>query len=280
VGVLLLAIAEETIMLRFENVYKRFPDGTEALRNISLHVPKGQFCVLLGPSGAGKSTLLRMLNGLSSPTEGSVHLAGEQITERSVQRLRKRVATVHQQFNLTPRMSVALNVLSGALPQVAHWRAAIGLFPPELREKACRLLDEVGLTPEHVNRRVSELSGGQQQRVGIARAFMMDPAVLLADEPVASLDPRISRGILELLHRQSRNHDTTVLCSLHQPELAREFGDRIIAVNQGRLVFDGTPEQLTDKVCEELYHGALNREQDLPEAALPVCETELELAAA
>lgn len=267
-------------MLRFENVYKRFPDGTEALRNISLHVPKGQFCVLLGPSGAGKSTLLRMLNGLSSPTEGSVHLAGEQITERSVQRLRKRVATVHQQFNLTPRMSVALNVLSGALPQVAHWRAAIGLFPPELREKACRLLDEVGLTPEHVSRRVSELSGGQQQRVGIARAFMMDPAVLLADEPVASLDPRISRGILELLHRQSRNHDTTVLCSLHQPELAREFGDRIIAVNQGRLVFDGTPAQLTDKVCEELYHGALNREHELPETALPVCEPELELAAA
>lgn len=267
-------------MLRFENVYKRFPDGTEALRNISLHVPKGQFCVLLGPSGAGKSTLLRMLNGLSQPTEGSIYLGGELVSERTIQRLRKKVATVHQQFNLTPRMSVALNVLSGALPQVAHWRAAIGLFPEELREKACRLLDEVGLTPEHVSRRVSELSGGQQQRVGIARAFMMDPAVLLADEPVASLDPRISRGILELLHRQSRNHHTTVLCSLHQPELAREFGDRIIAVNQGRLVFDGTPEQLTDKVCEELYHGALNREHDIPEAALPECEPELELAAA
>ncbi|MBA3023403.1 MAG: phosphonate ABC transporter ATP-binding protein [Sideroxydans sp.] len=267
-------------MLRFDSVYKRFPDGTEAIRNISLHVPKGQFCVVLGPSGAGKSTLLRMLNGLSQPTEGSVHLAGEQITERSVQRLRKRVATVHQQFNLTPRMSVALNVLSGALPQVAHWRAAIGLFPPELRQKACRLLDEVGLTPEHVNRRVSELSGGQQQRVGIARAFMMDPAVLLADEPVASLDPRISRGILELLHRQSRNHDTTVLCSLHQPELAREFGDRIIAVNQGRLVFDGTPEQLTDQVCEDLYHGALAHKHDVPEVDEAECEPELELAAA
>lgn len=267
-------------MLRFDSVYKRFPDGTEALRNISVHVPKGQFCVVLGPSGAGKSTLLRMLNGLSQPTEGSVYLSGELVSEQSVQRLRKKVATVHQQFNLTPRMSVALNVLSGALPQVAHWRAAIGLFPPSLREKACHLLDEVGLTPEHMSRRVSELSGGQQQRVGIARAFMMDPAVLLADEPVASLDPRISRGILGLLHRQSRNHDTTVLCSLHQPELAREFGDRIIAVNQGRLVFDGTPEQLTDKVCEDLYHGALDREHGISETALPACEPELELAAA
>ncbi len=267
-------------MLRFDSVYKRFPDGTEAIRNISLQVPRGQFCVVLGPSGAGKSTLLRMLNGLSKPSEGSVYLGGELICDQSVQRLRKKVATVHQQFNLTPRMSVALNVLSGALPQVPHWRAGLGLFPASLREKACQLLDEVGLTPEHVSRRVSELSGGQQQRVGIARAFMMDPAVLLADEPVASLDPRISRGILELLHRQSRNHNTTVLCSLHQPDLAREFGDRIIAVNQGRLVFDGKPEQLTDKVCEELYHGALNHDHNKPVVAVPEFEPELEMAAA
>ncbi|MDD2702252.1 MAG: phosphonate ABC transporter ATP-binding protein [Sideroxydans sp.] len=265
-------------MLRFENVQKRFPDGTEAIRNITLHVPQGQFCVVLGPSGAGKSTLLRMLNGLSRPTQGSVYLGNELISDQSVQQLRKKVATVHQQFNLTPRMSVALNVLSGALPQVSHWRAALCLFPAELRAKACRLLDEVGLTPEHLNRRVSELSGGQQQRVGIARAFMMDPAVLLADEPVASLDPRISRGILELLHRQSRNHNTTVLCSLHQPDLARAFGDRIIAVNQGRLVFDGTPDQLTDTVCEALYHGALNRGHDTSAALSAACEPELAVA--
>ncbi len=267
-------------MLKFENVTKRFPDGTEAIRNISLQVPKGQFCVVLGPSGAGKSTLLRMLNGLSSPTEGQVMLEGEQITCKSVSRLRRKVATVHQQFNLTSRMSVALNVLSGALPEVAHWRAGLGWFPAALREKACRLLDEVGLTPEHLPRRVSELSGGQQQRVGIARAFMMDPAVLLADEPVASLDPRISRGILQLLHRQSRNHGTTVLCSLHQPELAREFGDRIVAVSQGRLVFDGTPEQLTDSVCEDLYHGTLNRHHEEPKAAVSVSTPALEMAVA
>jgi phosphonate transport system ATP-binding protein len=267
-------------MLKFDNVSKRFPDGTEAIRNISLHVPRGQFCVVLGPSGAGKSTLLRMLNGLARPTEGKVYLGDELVCEKSLPRLRRKVATVHQQFNLTPRMSVALNVLSGALPQVAHWRAGVGLFPASLREKACRLLDEVGLTPEHLPRRVAELSGGQQQRVGIARAFMMDPAILLADEPVASLDPRISRGILQLLHRQSRNHGTTVLCSLHQPELAREFGDRIVAVNQGRLVFDGTPDQLTDKVCEELYHGTLNRHQEEVATTIPVSEPELELAAA
>lgn len=256
-------------MLIFDRVTKRFPDGTEAIRNISLSVPRGQFCVVLGPSGAGKSTLLRMLNGLAHPSEGAVRLDGEALTARSLPRLRRRVATVHQQFNLTPRMSVALNVLSGALPQVPHWRAGLAWFPAPLREKACRLLAEVGLTPEHLSRRVSELSGGQQQRVGIARAFMMDPAVLLADEPVASLDPRISRDILELLRRQSRSHGTTVLCSLHQPELAREFGDRIVAVRRGSLVFDGTPERFTDAVCENLYHGALERHEEGAAASCP-----------
>lgn len=254
-------------MLTFDRVTKRFPDGTEAIRSVSLHVPKGQFCVVVGPSGAGKSTLLRMVNGLCMPCEGDVWLDGERITPKSLPRSRRKVAMVHQQFNLTPRMSVAMNVLSGALPQVALWRAASGWFPAHLREKACRLLDEVGLGPEHLKRRVSDLSGGQQQRVGIARAFMMDPLVLLADEPVASLDPRISHGILELLHRQSRNHGTTVLCSLHQPELAREFGDRIVGISEGSLVFDGTPEQFTDSVCEWLYHGALDRLE--PDASAP-----------
>lgn len=267
-------------MLKFNNVTKRFPDGTEAIRNISLQVPRGQFCVVLGPSGAGKSTLLRMLNGLARPTEGDVFLGDEMISDKSLPQLRRKVATVHQQFNLTPRMSVAYNVLSGALPQVSHLRAGLGWFPVALRDKACRLMDEVGLTPEHLPRRVSDLSGGQQQRVGIARAFMMDPAVLLADEPVASLDPRISRGILQLLHRQSRTHGTTVLCSLHQPELAREFGDRIVAVSQGRLVFDGTPAQLTDSVCEDLYHGTLNGHHEEPKTAVSVSVPALEMAVA
>ncbi len=267
-------------MLRFDNVTKRYPDGTEAIRDFSLHVPRGQFCVLLGPSGAGKSTLLRLLNGLTRPSAGEVALAGETLTDRTLPRLRRKVATVHQQFNLTPRLSVALNVLAGALPQVPWWRAALAWFPAPLRAKACHLLAEVGLTPEHLPRRVSELSGGQQQRVGIARAFMMDPAVLLVDEPVASLDPRIARGILQLLRRQSRAHGATVLCSLHQPELAREFGDRIVAVSHGRLVFDGAPHEFTDPVCENLYHGALARPAHEDAAAAPVLTPALEGVAA
>jgi phosphonate transport system ATP-binding protein len=267
-------------MLKFENVTKRYPDGTEAIRNVSLHVPRGQFCVLLGPSGAGKSTLLRMANGLTRVTEGQVLLEGESLTDKTLPRLRRKVATVHQQFNLTPRMSVALNVLSGALTQVDFLRAGLGWFPAKLRAKACHLLAEVGLTPEHLPRRVSALSGGQQQRVGIARAFMMDPAVLLVDEPVASLDPRIARGILQLLRRQSRAHGATVLCSLHQPELAREFGDRIVAVSHGRLAFDGAPETFTETVCDNLYHGALAHHEHDKAATPPTLTPALEAVSA
>jgi phosphonate transport system ATP-binding protein len=249
-------------MLKLEQVSKRFPDGTVALDRVSLDIPRGQFCVLLGPSGSGKSTLLRLINGLVEPTEGERWVNGEKVEPHTLARLRRQVATVHQQFNLTLRMSVSLNVLAGALPATPHWRALLSWFPDELRAKACRLMHEVGLTPEHLHRRAATLSGGQQQRVGIARAFMLDPLVLLADEPVASLDPKTSRDILKLLRHAARQHGTTVLCSLHQPEFAREFADRIVALNKGQLVFDGAPEAFTDAVCEDLYHGALNTAHD------------------
>lgn len=245
-------------MLKFDNVSKRFPDGTVALRQVSLAIPRGQFCVLLGPSGSGKTTLLRMINGLARPTEGSVSLDGETIADGNLSRLRRKVATVHQQFNLTPRLSVSLNVLAGALPTIPHWRALVAWFPNDLRAKACQLLAGVGLTAQHLHRRASTLSGGQQQRVGIARAFMLDPLVLLADEPVASLDPKTARDVLALLSSAAREHGTTVLCTLHQPELAREFGDRIVAISKGQTVFDGPPARFTDRVCEDLYHGALH----------------------
>jgi len=160
---------------------------------------------------------------------------------------------IHQQFNLVTRASVAANVLSGALPVVATWRAILQWYPKRYRDKACRLLEEVGLEPQHLQRRVSDLSGGQQQRVGIARAFMLDPVLLLADEPVANLDPRTSREILELLRRQSYQHRTTVLCSLHQVDLAREFADRIIALREGQIVYDGIPADLTDSTLEGVY---------------------------
>lgn len=243
-------------MICFDGIAKTWDDGTQALADVCLSVPRGQFCVVLGPSGAGKSTLLRVVNGLVKPSRGTITIDGTVLTAATEKALRKRVAMIHQHFNLSPRMSVAGNVLAGLLPVVSTARALLGWFRPEHRAKACALLERVGLLPTHLHRRVQELSGGEQQRVGVARAFMLDPEVVLADEPVASLDPKISRDILTLIRDAARERNTTVLCSLHQVELAREFGDRIVGMRQGRVVFDGTPDEFTDARMAELYQGA------------------------
>ncbi|WP_291831564.1 phosphonate ABC transporter ATP-binding protein [Marinobacter sp.] len=243
-------------MVQLNGIGKTWPDGTRALNTVDLEVPEGQFCVILGPSGAGKSTLLRAVNGLMQPTEGKVNVDGIELTPGTEKALRKKVAMIHQHFNLATRASVAANVLSGALPDVSLARALCGWFHPEQRAKACHYLERVGLKPDHLRRRAGELSGGQQQRVGIARAFMLDPKVVLADEPVASLDPKISRDILALLRDAARDLNATVICSLHQVDLAREFGDRIVGMRDGEVVFDGTPDEFDEQRLNRLYHNA------------------------
>ena len=170
--------------LIFQAVEKRYAGGAVALDGVSFAVPKGQFCVILGPSGAGKSTLLRCVNGLVQPTAGQVLIDGTPVDRRSLPRLRPAIGMIHQSFNLVGRSSVAANVVAGALPRVPTWRALGGFYPERFGRKACDLIADVGLSKTHLKRRVSDLSGGQQQRVGIARAFMLDPAVILADDPV------------------------------------------------------------------------------------------------
>jgi phosphonate transport system ATP-binding protein len=243
-------------MIRFDSLGKSWSDNTSALADVTLEVPRGQFCVVLGPSGAGKSTLLRAVNGLIKPTQGRVFIDGIELTAATEKQLRRRVAMVHQHFNLSPRMSVAGNVLSGLLPAVPAPRALLAWFKPEHRRKACAMLERVGLAPEHLKRRAGDLSGGQQQRVGVARAFMLDPEVVLADEPVASLDPKISRDILGLIRDAARERNATVVCTLHQVDLAREFADRIVGMRDGRVVFDGTPDAFTHDRMAKLYQGA------------------------
>lgn len=247
------AATPETPAIEFRGLGVQFADGTHALRDVHLSVPRGQFCVVLGPSGAGKSTLLRTVNGLVPSTHGHVAIDGTELTPRTLRSLRPRMAMIHQQFNLVTRATVGANVLSGAAPVVPTWRVLAQWYPKRFRDKACELLADVGLEPKHLRKRVSTLSGGQQQRVGIARAFMLDPIVMLADEPVASLDPRISRETLELLKRESHHKQATVLCSLHQIDLAREFGDRIVALRQGAVAFDGPPAAFTDSVIDRVY---------------------------
>jgi phosphonate transport system ATP-binding protein len=160
---------------------------------------------------------------------------------------------IHQHFNLVPRASVAENVVSGALPAVSTLQAITGLFPAAHRRRACELVAAVGLGQDQLRKRVEALSGGQQQRVGIARAFMLAPRVILADEPVASLDPQTSKVILGLLRGQARENGATVVCSLHQVDLARAFADRVIALRGGELVFDGSPQALTAAALRDIY---------------------------
>lgn len=231
----------------------RFTDGTHAVDNVSLTIPAGQFCVLLGPSGAGKSTLLRIINGLCEPMSGRVTIAGEQRWPRTRMRGRYKVATIHQGVDLVDRLTVLDNVLTGALAELSTASALLGLFGTKRKRRACELLHRVGLSEVHLYRRASDLSGGQQQRVGVARALMSEPALVLADEPVASLDPRTSREILMLLRQVARELGVTVLCSLHDIELARQFADRIIGMRAGHIAFDCEPRALDDARLDGLY---------------------------
>jgi phosphonate transport system ATP-binding protein len=242
----------------FHNTGVRHPDGTHALDNVTLSIPPGQFCVLLGASGAGKSTLLQTVVGLTRTTTGEVQVNGVKVEPRSLRLLRSRMGVIHQNFGLSPRASVATNLIAGAASAMPLWRALTGYYPRADRDAACRLLQAVGLDETHLTRRAEQLSGGQQQRVGIARAFMRDPAVILADEPVASLDPRTAHDILALLHAQARERGATVLCSLHQLELARRFADRIVALRAGRVMFDGTPAELSPAHTASIYQQVLD----------------------
>lgn len=246
-------ITEGGAHLAFDKVSKRFADGTLALDAVTFSVRRGAFCVLLGPSGSGKSTLLRTVNGLTTPSQGQIRIDGEPITARSLPGIRRRVSMIHQHFGLVDRASVAENMIGGALAQIPTWRALTGLYPDLYKHRACELLAAVGLEPEHLARPAGALSGGQRQRVGIARALMLDPEIIIADEPVASLDPKVSQDILELLRSAAQARGVTVLCSLHQVDLALAFADQIVALRRGRIIHDGPPEALSPPAIARFY---------------------------
>ena len=231
-------------MLSVQEVNKSFGHGKErvdAVRGASLIVEPGEFCVLLGHSGAGKSTLLKLINGQLIPDSGTVTVGGMKLGPKTRRQIQHSIGMVHQQFDLVKRLSVLDNVLLGLLPWVPWHRALLRSWTRQERAMACRWLERVGLEPIHALRQAGKLSGGQQQRVAIARAFIRDPKLVLADEPVASLDPKTGRAVLELLREAARERGAAVLCSLHQPDFAREFGDRIVSMDAGQVEYDGPP---------------------------------------
>jgi phosphonate transport system ATP-binding protein len=230
--------------------------STPALRDIDLHVPRGEFCVVLGPSGAGKSTLLRCINRLTEPTAGDIRIGGKRVTgePRQLRETRRHLGMIFQDHNLVPRLSVLKNVLTGRLASMPVLPSLLQWFPETDIDIALRCLARVDLADKAYSR-ADRLSGGQQQRVGIARALAQQPGAILADEPVASLDPKTARIVLGDLRRAAHELGIAVLCNLHQVEYATEFADRIIGVSSGRVVFEGAPGTLDDPALERIYPG-------------------------
>ncbi|MGA7270946.1 MAG: phosphonate ABC transporter ATP-binding protein [Acidimicrobiia bacterium] len=242
-------------MLQVEHLTKVYEGGTVALEDVSFEVPDGEFLAVIGLSGSGKSTLLRCINRLIEPTEGRILWNGLDVTQANqeeLRRIRRKIGMVFQHFNLVRRSKVLTNVLQGSLGYVSPARSIINRFPREQIARAHRQLARVGLE-EKAGQRADALSGGQQQRVGVARALMQDPEMILADEPVASLDPVLAHSIMQYLEQINAEEGITILCSLHFLDLVHRYADRAIALKEGHLVFEGPPVEIDDVRFKDIY---------------------------
>jgi len=245
-------------MLEVKNLTKIYDDGTVALRNVSFTVHDGEFLIIIGLSGSGKSTLLRCINRLIQPTEGQIVWDGMDVTAADASELRKirrQIGMIFQHFNLVRRSKVITNVIAGRLGYVSQWSSLLHRFPKEDRQKALAALERLGIA-DQAQKRADELSGGQQQRVGIARALMQDPKIILADEPVASLDPVLAHSILGHLEMLNKEEGISILCSLHYLDLVQQYASRVIGLRAGEIVYRGTQQEIramTDEEFKDIY---------------------------
>ena len=242
-------------MLKLKKLTKVYKTGDKALSDVDLEVAKGQVIALIGPSGAGKSTLIRCINRLVSPTSGTATLDGVVLTSlgsAGLRRERRRRGMICQEYALVERLKVMENVLSGRLGYVGFWRSFLRKFPQADVDEAYRLLDRVGLL-HMADKRADTLSGGQRQRVGICRALIQNPALLLVDEPTASLDPKTSREIMRLIIEMCRERGLAAIINIHDVNLAKMFVQRVVALNMGEIIFDGGPTELTPDVLTRIY---------------------------
>lgn len=251
-------------MIEFKNVSLTYPNGHQGLKNVNLKINDGEFIVVVGLSGAGKSTLIRSINQLVKPTEGELIIDNKNIlayNDRQLKDVRKKIGMIFQNYNLVKRMSVLRNVLTGSLSRTNTLKSMLGLFAKEDVELAMKSLKRVGIS-ENAYRRADQLSGGQQQRVSIARALTQKPTVILADEPVASLDPPTSHIVMKDLKRINKEDGITTIINLHFIDMAMEYADRIIGMRGGEVVFDGPVSEVSEKTFEEIY-GRPIKEDDI-----------------
>lgn len=264
-----------TTALRIHQLNKHFANGRHALRDVTLEIRRGEMVALIGASGSGKSTLLRHIAGLVAGDTGQgslIEIEGQCVQQggrihRDIRKTRANIGFVFQQFNLVDRLPVLVNVLVGNLHRMPWWRSLTRVFSPQDRARALSALQRVGIADCHAQR-ASTLSGGQQQRAAIARTLMQGAKVVLADEPIASLDPESSRNVMEILSRINREDGSTVIVSLHQVDMAMRYCARVVALNQGQVVFDGPSSALTPALLRELY-GVQADELLAPQPAAP-----------
>lgn len=256
-------------MIRFENASVTYPGGVHAMKDLSIEIADGEFVVIVGLSGAGKSTLIRAVNGLVPMTGGTLDVNGREVTEldrSGMRELRAQVGMIFQGFNLVDRTTVLKNVLMGRLHRVSTWRTLVGRYPAEDIEIAVRALERVEIV-DKAWVRASNLSGGQRQRVGIARALAQEPTIILADEPVASLDPPTSHVVMRYLQQINRELGMTTIINLHFLDLATAYADRIIGLRSGELVFDGPGSACDAQVFEDIYGRSLTADDTMAKQA-------------
>ncbi|MDH6374068.1 phosphonate ABC transporter ATP-binding protein [Paenibacillus sp. VTT E-133280] len=249
-----------TTLLEFKHVSKQYSKDTRALSDVNFAVKEGEFLSIIGPSGAGKSTLLRCINRMIDASSGEIMFETDNIMnykKSELKKLRTQIGMIFQHYNLVNRLSVIENVLHGRLGYKSTMAGILGLYSKEEKKQAYHILNLLGLQ-EQVHKRCDQLSGGQKQRVGIARALVQNPKLLLCDEPIASLDPNASKTIMEYLRRICSDMGITVIINLHQVDVAMKFSDRIIGVNEGSIVYDGPPSEITNELLRTIYGAELD----------------------
>ena len=248
------------MLLSIKNVSKKYNNGTNALKNISFDVEKGEFISIIGPSGSGKSTLLRSINKMIDISQGSILFESkniENLKKTQIEIVRREIGMIFQSYNLVERLTVIENVLHGRLGYKSVIAGILGIYSEEEKKEAFNFLEKVNMT-KYAYRKCNELSGGQKQRVGIARAIMQKPKLLLCDEPIASLDPKTAENIMDYLKKIVSELKITCIVNLHQVDIAKKYSDRIIALNKGEKIFDDKTERLTDDMIEFIYKDEEN----------------------
>ena len=244
-------------MIEFKNVSKKYPNGFEALKHINLTIDQGEFVAIIGLSGAGKSTLIRTINRMHDITDGTLTVDGTDVMKlsgKSLRSFRRRIGMIFQSFNLITRTTVIKNVLTAFVPELPGWRAFFGIFNKEEKMAALEALDKVGILDKAFVR-ADQLSGGQQQRVALARTLAQNPQIILADEPVASLDPVTAKQVMDDFLRINRDMKITVLINIHHVDLALQYATRVIGIRAGEIVYDGAAKDVDQEVLDSIYQG-------------------------